>query len=102
LELKPMDQIAIRVGWVAITAARLETVIGLILVKVFGEEREAELLGRRWSDTYDAAKRTYSRMKDDAAAHDDDADAAACERFGRALDRANVLMQRRHHVLHAV
>jgi hypothetical protein len=58
-----MDQIAVRVGWVAITAARLETVVGLILVTVLGEEREAELLGRRWSDTYEDAKRTYSRMK---------------------------------------
>lgn len=46
-ELKPMDHIAARVGWVAITAARLETVVGLILVKVHGEEREGELLGRR-------------------------------------------------------
>ena len=97
-----MDQIAVRVGWVAITAARLETVIGLILVKVLGEEREAELLGRRWSDTYEDAKRTYSRLKADAAARGDNADAAACERFVQALGQANLLMQRRHHVLHAV
>lgn len=101
MELKPMDQIAARVGWVAITAARLETVIGLILT-VLGEERDAELIGRRWSDTYEDAKRTYSRLKDDAAARGDDADAAACERFAHALGRANLLMQRRHHVLHAV
>jgi hypothetical protein len=97
-----MDQIAVRVGWVAITAARLETVVGLILVTVLGEEREAELLGRRWSDTYEDAKRTYSRMKADAAARGDDDDAAACERFAHALGRANLLMQRRHHVLHAI
>lgn len=97
-----MDHIAVRVGWVAITAARLETVIGLILVKVHGNERESELLGRRWRDTYEDAKRTYARLKDDAVARGDVDDAAACERFVEELGRANLLMQRRHHVLHAV
>jgi hypothetical protein len=101
-KLKPMDHIAARVGWVAITAARMETVIGIILVKLHGEEREVELLGRRWRDTYEDAKRTYARLKDDAAVRGDGDDAAACERFADALSRANLLMQRRHHVLHAV
>jgi hypothetical protein len=53
----------------------------------------------------DGATRTrtpYSRMKADAAARGDDDDAAACERFAHALGRANLLMQRRHHVLHAI
>jgi hypothetical protein len=101
-KLKPMDHIAARVGWVAITAARLETVIGVILVKLHGDEREAELLGRRWRDTYEDAKRTYAGLRDGAAASGDDEDAAACDRFADALGRANLLMQRRHHVLHAV
>jgi hypothetical protein len=86
---------------VAIPAARLETVIGLILVTVLGEDREAEPLGRRWSDRYEGAERAYSRLKAEAAARADDA-AAACERFAQALGQANLLMQRRHHVLHAV
>ncbi|MDT4926681.1 MAG: hypothetical protein QOG01_4394 [Pseudonocardiales bacterium] len=101
MTLKPMDRIATCVGWVAITAARLETVIGVIVAHLLDEEGSAELLGRSWSRVYEDAKKVYRDLVASALHAGDDVSAEACESFTRLLHDANNAMTRRHHVLHA-
>lgn len=96
-----MDRIAIGVGWVAITAARLETVIGIIVVQVLGHERSDELLGRSWSYVYDDAKKAYRELQVTAVMRGDHDAAEACATFTMLLHEANEAMKQRHHVLHA-
>lgn len=100
--MKPMDHIAMRVGWVAITAARLETVIGVIVVKLLGADRSDELLGRSWSYVYDDAKKAYRTLHAAVTERGDNDAAEACANFTELLHEANKAMTQRHHVLHAV
>jgi hypothetical protein len=101
MTLKPMDRIATCVGWVAITAARLETVIGVIVAYLLDEEGSAELLGRSWSRVYEDAKKVYRDLVASALHAGDDVSAEACESFTRLLHDANNAMTQRHHVLYA-
>jgi inorganic triphosphatase YgiF len=99
--MKPMDHIAWSVGWVAITSARLEAVIGFIIVKVLGEDRSDEFLGRSWSYVYEDAKEAYRALHAAATERGDDKAAQVCANFTDLLHKANQAMQERHHVLHA-
>ena len=100
--MKPMDHIAMCVGWVAITAARLETVVGVITVQVLGHERSDELLGRAWSYIYDDAKKAYRDLHSKAVQIGDNISADACAAFTTLLHEANQAMNQRHQVALAV
>jgi hypothetical protein len=99
MEMKPMDEIALRLGWIAITAARLEHTVGIIVAsRTGGGDRVADVMGRRWSDVYGEAKKLYR----DLATQAGQGGAAAFDGFYRLLIRANDAMTKRHHVLHAL
>lgn len=97
-----MDHIAARVGWVAITAARLETVIGMIVVQLLGNDRSEELRGRSWSYVYDDAKKAYRELRAAATESGDTQAVEAWASFTDLLHEANKAMAQRHYVLHAV
>lgn len=102
MTMKPMDRIAVCLGWVAITAARLETVVGLITVQVLGEDRGDELLGRSWAYVYDDAKKAYRDLHTRAVRTGNNLSADASAAFTTLLHEANEAMKQRHSVLHSV
>lgn len=95
-----MDEIALRLGWIAITAARLEHTVGLIVTsRTAGKNSMADGMGRRWSEVYGDAKKLYRKLGTQASGA---GTAAPFDEFYGLLIRANDAMTKRHHVLHAL
>lgn len=75
-----MDEIALRLGWIAITAARLEHTVGIVVAsRTGGRDRMADVMGRPWSDIYEEAKKLYRNL--DAQANQGASMTAAFEEF---------------------
>lgn len=95
-----MDDIATRLGWIAINASRVETLVAFLQVALGGSEDE--LVGVPWRQSYESCKHTYRHRGDDAEQHGDHAEAESCRLFVSLLIELNSWMQDRHHVLHAI
>lgn len=95
-----MDDIAIRLGWVAINASRVEVLLAYLQV-ILGADEETTV-GAPWSANYARCKATYRRLKAEALEREDVAFANQCQLFYNLVIELNSWMTDRHHVLHAI
>lgn len=95
-----MNDIALRLGWVAINASRVEVLIAFLQV-VLGAE-EGNVVGAQWSANYESCKAIYRSMRTESLRSGDTQDADKCRLFYDLLIELNGWMTDRHHVLHAI
>jgi hypothetical protein len=95
-----MDDIALRLGWVAINAARVEVLLSYLQVGLGIEE--AATVGAPWSRNYRTCKSKYRTMHAQAVEQGDTREAENNRLFQGLLAELNTWMEDRHHVLHAI
>jgi hypothetical protein len=95
-----MNDIAVRLGWVAINASRVETLVAFLQVALGSDE--TAIVGSPWSSNFEACKATYRRMCSHAEQRGDTTEAENCRLFVELLIELNSWMNDRHHVLHAI
>jgi hypothetical protein len=95
-----MDDIALRLGWVAINAARVEVLLSYLQVALGSEE--AATVGAPWSTNYRTCKSKYRAMYGQAVERGDTYEAENNQLFHGLLVELNTWMEDRHHVLHAI
>jgi hypothetical protein len=98
-------QVPASIGRVAIHAARVEHVAGILAVTLIGTERAAPVvMGSGWSST----KQALLVLLDERAARfdhgdrDDELEIEVCRKMQTLVRRADALMQDRSHVVHAL
>jgi hypothetical protein len=95
-----MDEIAIRLGWIAINASRVEVLLGYLQAALGLDE--AKVVGLSWRASYDSCRSLYRDLVSQAQEQGDEPEASRCELFLAFLSELHSWMQDRHHVLHAI
>ena len=99
-ELAGMDGIALRLGWVAIHASRVEAMLAFLQVTL--KVDEAVVVGSNWNANYESCKKLYRELATQQRAAGDAAEAGRLELFRDMLIELNSWMLDRHHVMHAI